>query len=78
MSREPPVLDMVEGMIGETPLLLQVEDEGPDCILIDLGHLRTLSCGNKEVLKVTHTVGDNGRGVRAFAFSGRAKLVTMK
>ena len=78
MSGEPPVLDTVEPVIRETPLLLKVENEGSDGVLIDLGHLCTLSCRNKEVLKIAHAVGDYSRGVWAFHLGGPAKLVTMK
>ena len=37
MSGESPVLDMVEAMIGETPLLLQVEDERSYLVVADPG-----------------------------------------
>jgi len=30
MARETPFLRSAEGVVGEAPLLLQVEDEGPD------------------------------------------------
>ncbi len=53
VSGESPVLDMVEAVIGEAPLLLKVENEGPDFMLTDLGHIRALSSRNEQVLKVT-------------------------
>jgi len=78
VSGQPPVLDMVEAVIRETPLLLKMENKGPDFMLTDLSYICTLSFGNEKVLKVTHTADDNSCSIWAFAFSGSAKLVTMK
>jgi hypothetical protein len=70
---------MVEAVIRETPLLLKVENEGPDFMLTDLGHICALSSRrNEQVLKITQAVGDYSRGGWAFPLGGRAKLVTMK
>ena len=69
---------MVEAVVGETPLLLKVENEGSEDVLIDLGYLRTLFCRNEEVLKIAHAVGHYGCGIRAFPLGGRTNLVTMK
>ena len=46
VSRESPVLDMIEAVVGKAPLLLKVESEGPDLVLGDLEYVCTLSSGN--------------------------------
>jgi len=71
-------LDIVEAVIGETPLLLKMENELPNFALTDLSYIFALPFGNQEVLKVPHTAGDDGNGIRAFAFSDGAKLITMR
>ena len=78
MSGEPPVLGMAEAVIRETSLLLKVESEGPDFVLSDLLYIRALSSRNEEILKVSYAASDYSRGIWAFSFGGRAKLVTMK
>ena len=78
MSRETPVLGVVKAMSGETPLLLQIEDELSDFMLADLRYVYSSPFVNQEVLKVAHAVGDDGNGIRAFAFGGDTKLITMK
>ena len=34
--------------------------------------------GNQEVLKVAYAAGDDGNGIRAFAFGSGTKLITTK
>jgi len=63
---------------GETPLLLKMENEPPNFVLTDLSYIFALPFGNQEVLKVAHAAGDDGNGIRAFAFGGGTKLITMK
>jgi hypothetical protein len=39
VSRKPSILSMVEAVIGETPLLLKIENEPPNFMLTDLSYL---------------------------------------
>jgi uncharacterized protein with von Willebrand factor type A (vWA) domain len=65
-------------VVGETPLLLEVEDKRPDFMLSDLGYIHSCSAGSEKILKVTHAVIDNVDGIVAFVFGDRAELVTIK
>ena len=66
---------MVEAMVGETPLMLQVQDECPDFMMSDLGHSRGDSLRSKEMVEIIGAAGDNGNGIRAFAFRSGTKLI---
>ena len=67
---------MVKTMAGETPLLLQVKDEGPDFVMADLSYIRAYALWGEEVLEVTYAVGDDGDSIWAFSFSGGTELVS--
>ena len=69
---------MVETVIGEAPLLLQVQNEGSDFMVTAPGGVGVYALWSEETLKVTHAVGDDGYGVRAFAFGGGTKLIALK
>jgi hypothetical protein len=75
VSREPPILDRVEAVIGETPLLLKMENEGPDFMLTDLRYIFVSPLSREKVEKVVHAVGDDSDGIRAFAFGSGTELI---
>ena len=65
-------------MIGEAPLLPQMENECPDFMLADLGYICAYSLRSKEVLKVINAVGNDAYGIGAFTFGGGTQPVTLK
>ena len=69
---------MVKAVIGETPFLLQVEDESPHLVVADLGSVGAYSLCSEKTLKVAHAIGDNGDGIWAFTFSRSTEPVTLK
>jgi len=69
---------VAKGVVREAPLLLEIENEGPDFIMADLSYICAYALRGEEVLKVGNVVGDDGYGVGAFAFSGGTELVTLK
>ena len=65
-------------MVGETPPLLQIADEGADLVLADPGDLRAVSCLDEEVPEIAHAVGDDGDGAGALTFGGGVQLKSRK
>jgi hypothetical protein len=65
-------------MVGEAPLLLQMNNEGSYFMLSDLGQISAQSCGNQEVLKIAYAAGDYFRSFWTLALRGGTELITMK
>lgn len=64
--------------VGETPLFLEVEDEGPDFVPSDLTHIGADAFREEEIAEVAGTVGNNGGSIGAFPLGSGTELVTMK
>ena len=69
---------MVEAMSREAPLLLQVEDKGPDFLQTDPSHIRAYFLGSEEIPKVTYAVNNDGYSIGTFSFGDSTQVVTMK
>ena len=69
---------MVETVIGETPLLLEVEDKCPDFVPADLPHIGAHAFRGEEIVKVSGTMGNNGNSIGAFPLGSSAELIAVK
>jgi len=69
---------VVETVIGETSLLLEVEDKCPDFVPADLPHIGAHAFRGEEIVKVACAVGNNGNSIGAFPLGSSAELIAMK
>jgi hypothetical protein len=78
VTGKPLVLNEVETMTRETPLLLQVKDERPDMMVADTGYIIIHAFNRQEILKEINAVSNYVYRVGALSFSGGTNLITMK
>ena len=55
-----------------------MKDECPYLLGTYLGNIRAQTVTAQEIVEVSHTIGDNGYGVRALTLRSGTELVTMK
>ena len=63
MAGETSILGFSEAMAAEAPLLLQVEDKGPEFIGPDIGYIGGKALGYEELFEIADASGNDDYGL---------------